>query len=188
MGRVRVEPDLSVPGHPEIFVIGDLAAAAGEDGASLPGTAPVAMQGADAAARNILRSIRGETRTPFRYRDRGSMATIGRAAAVAQIGRLKLHGFVAWVAWLFIHIIALIGFRNRVAVMMEWAWSYLTWQRGARLITGELGDRLAQPGRVLGSAAESESGPRASHVSPAAASVTAGDRSEGVADGGRAGT
>jgi NADH:ubiquinone reductase (H+-translocating) len=153
MGRVLVEPDLSVPGHPELFVIGDLAAFTHQGGSPLPGTAPVAMQAARAAASNVLRSIRGAAPLPFRYRDRGSMATIGRAAAVAQIGRIRLHGLAAWLVWLFIHILALIGFRNRLAVMMEWAWSYLTWQRGARLITGEVGPRLAEPGRVLGTAA-----------------------------------
>jgi NADH:ubiquinone reductase (H+-translocating) len=150
MGRVIVEPDLSVPGHENIFVVGDLAAFTDEGGAPLAGTAPVAMQGAATAAGNILRSIRGEPREAFRYRDRGSMATIGRAAAVAQLGRLRLHGLIAWLAWLFIHIFALIGFRNRLAVMMEWGWSYLTWQRGARLITGEVGAWLAQPGEVTG--------------------------------------
>jgi NADH:ubiquinone reductase (H+-translocating) len=153
MGRVLVEPDLSVPGHPELFVIGDLAAFTHQGGSPLPGTAPVAMQAARAAASNVLRSTRGAAPLPFRYRDRGSMATIGRAAAVAQIGRIRLHGLAAWLVWLFIHILALIGFRNRLAVMMEWAWSYLTWQRGARLITGEVGPRLAEPGRVLGAAA-----------------------------------
>lgn len=152
MGRVVVEPDLSVPGHPEIFVVGDQASFTHQGEAPLPGIAPVAIQGARVAAANIGRTLRGVGREPFRYRDRGSMATIGRAAAVAQVGRWKLHGLSAWVVWLFIHILALIGFRNRVAVMMEWAWSYLTWQRGARLITGEVGARLAEPGRVLGTA------------------------------------
>ncbi|CAN5841797.1 MAG: NAD(P)/FAD-dependent oxidoreductase [Gemmatimonadetes bacterium] len=150
MGRVLVEPDLSVPGHANVFVIGDLAAFTHQGGTPLAGTAPVAMQGAATAAANILKSIRGEPREAFRYRDRGNMATIGRAAAVAQVGRIRLHGLIAWLAWLFIHIFALIGFRNRLAVMMEWAWSYLTWQRGARLITGEVGAWLAQPGEAIG--------------------------------------
>jgi NADH dehydrogenase len=124
------------------------------------------MQGAATAAANILKSIRGEPREAFRYRDRGSMATIGRAAAVAQVGRLRLHGLIAWLAWLFIHIFALIGFRNRLAVMMEWAWSYLTWQRGARLITGEVGAWLAQPGEVIGeSLAEEGDGASVADVS-----------------------
>lgn len=159
MGRVVVEPDLSVPGHPELFVIGDLASFTHQDGQPLPGTAPVAMQEARAAAANITRLVRGEGVRPFRYRDRGSMATIGRAAAVGQIGRVKLHGILAWLAWLFIHILYLVGFRNRVAVLFEWAWSYLTWQRGARLITGEIGPRLAAPGQVLGGAAPDGTGP-----------------------------
>jgi NADH:ubiquinone reductase (H+-translocating) len=150
IGRVVVEPDLSVPGYANVFVIGDLAAFTHQGGTPLPGTAPVAMQGAATAAANILRSVRGKPREAFRYKDRGSMATIGRAAAVAQVGRLRLHGLIAWLAWLFIHIFALIGFRNRLAVMMEWGWSYLTWQRGARLITGEVGPWLAPPGRVSG--------------------------------------
>jgi NADH dehydrogenase len=140
MGRVVVEPDLSVPGHPEVFVVGDLAAFTHQrkDGQPLPGVAQVAMQGGTAAARNVLRTLRGERRAPFHYRDKGSMATIGRAKAIAEIGKLKLSGFVAWLAWLFIHLFFLIGFQNRITVMLEWAWSYLSWQRGARLITGEV--------------------------------------------------
>jgi NADH:ubiquinone reductase (H+-translocating) len=138
MGRVQVLPDLSVPGHPEIFAIGDNASIThgSPSGKPLPGVAQVAMQSGVVAARNIVRSIRGQPRQPFRYRDKGSMATIGRARAIAQIGRLELSGFLAWWAWLFVHILFLVSFRNRVAVLMEWAWSYLTWQRGARLITG----------------------------------------------------
>jgi NADH dehydrogenase len=135
-GRVRVEPDLSVPGHPEAFAIGDMCALLGENGQPLPGLAPVAIQQGRAAAANVLRRLRGEPTRPFRYRDRGSMATIGRAAAVAVVGRLRLSGLPAWLAWLFIHIMFLIGFRNRFLVLFEWAWAYLSWQRGARLITG----------------------------------------------------
>lgn len=138
MGRVEVLPDLSIPGHPEVFVIGDLASFPHQTGTPLPGVAQVAMQGGRAAARNIRRTLGREPRERFHYRDKGSMATIGRAKAIAEIGRVKLTGFVAWLAWLFIHVLFLIGFRNRVAVFMEWAWSYLTWQRGARLITGEV--------------------------------------------------
>jgi NADH:ubiquinone reductase (H+-translocating) len=138
MGRVQVEPDLSVAGCPGVFVIGDLASFTHQTGEPLPGTAPVAMQQARAAARGIRRLLRGESPEPFRYRDKGSMATIGRAAAVAQIAGLKLTGLIAWLAWLFIHIAFLIGFRSRVAVLLEWAWSYITWQRGARLITGDV--------------------------------------------------
>jgi len=136
-GRVLVNPDLTVPGHPEIFVIGDLAALKGEDGNMLPGIAPVAMQEGAAAARNIERDLHGEPRRNFHYFDKGSLATIGRAAAVAQFGNLQISGFVAWLAWLFVHIFFLIGFRNRIIVLIHWAWSYLTYERGARLITGD---------------------------------------------------
>ena len=135
-GRVMVERDLSIPGHPEAFAIGDLCAFIAEDGRPLPGLAPVALQQGRAAARNVLRRLAGEPTEAFRYRDRGSMATIGRAAAVAVVGRLRLSGLPAWLAWLFVHIMFLIGFRNRFLVLFEWAWAYVSWQRGARLITG----------------------------------------------------
>jgi NADH dehydrogenase len=135
-GRVAVEPDLSLPGHPEAFAIGDMCAFIGAGGHPLAGLAPVAIQQGRAAAENLLRRLRGETTRPFRYRDRGSMATIGRAAAVAVVGRLRLSGLTAWLAWLFVHIMFLIGFRNRFLVLFQWAWAYLSWQRGARLITG----------------------------------------------------
>ncbi len=135
-GRVRVNPDLTLPGHPEVFVVGDLAAVdqGGELGL-VPGLAPAAIQEGRYAARMIVRTLRGAARPPFRYRDKGILATIGRAAAVARIGRLLFSGLLAWLAWLFIHIFFLIGFRNRVAVILQWAWSYVTFQRGARLIT-----------------------------------------------------
>jgi NADH:ubiquinone reductase (H+-translocating) len=145
-----VREDLSVPGHPEIFVIGDLAAFSHQTGAPLPGIAPVAMQQARHAARNILAALRGEETTPFRYRDRGSMATIGRAAAVADFGRVRLAGVTAWFSWLFIHIFFLIGFRSRLLVLIQWAYSYLTFRRGARLITGELEPGPAPPGSPPG--------------------------------------
>jgi NADH dehydrogenase len=134
-GRVRVEPDLTIPGHPEVFVIGDLAHVE-EEGRPVPGVAPAAMQMGDYAAGAIIRSLNHQPREPFRYRDKGSMATIGRAAAVAQIGRWKSSGIVAWLLWLFVHILFLIGFRNRLLVLIQWAWSYVTYDRGARLITG----------------------------------------------------
>jgi NADH:ubiquinone reductase (H+-translocating) len=134
-GRVVVEPDLTVPGHPEIAVIGDLAALKQPDGSPVPGVAPAAIQEGRHAARNVLRAVRGEPRVPFRYRDKGTLATIGRAAAVARIGRWQFSGFPAWLAWLLVHIFFLIGFRNRVAVILQWGWSYLTFKRGARLIT-----------------------------------------------------
>ncbi len=136
-GRVLVGPDLSVPGHPEVFVIGDLASLAGKDGKPLPGLAPVAMQQGRAVAGNIGRAMRGMACQPFRYKDRGTLATIGRAAAVADFGKFHVTGFIAWILWLFVHIMFLIGFRNRVLVMLEWSWSYLTYERAARLITGD---------------------------------------------------
>ncbi len=137
-GRVVVGADLSLSGYPNVFVIGDLASAAGKDGKPLPGLAPVAMQEARAVAKNIAREMQGEPRLPFHYRDRGTMATIGRAAAVADFGKIRLTGFPAWIIWLFVHIMFLIGFRNRLLVMIEWAWSYLTYERAARLITGDV--------------------------------------------------
>ncbi|MCA9636641.1 MAG: NAD(P)/FAD-dependent oxidoreductase [Myxococcales bacterium] len=132
-GRVRVEPDLSLPGHPEVFVVGDMAALQ-QDGAWLPGVAQVALQGGHQAARNLLRRQAGAPTEPFHYRDKGSMATIGRSAAVAEVGRLRTTGIFAWVLWWLVHIVALIGFRNRVVVMLEWIWAYLSWQRSARVI------------------------------------------------------
>jgi len=138
-GRVRVRPDLSFLEYPEVFVIGDLAALVDEKGAPLPGVAPVAMQQGVAAGKNIARLMKGDATVPFHYHDKGSMATIGRAAAIADFGKVRLSGFLAWLAWLFIHILFLIGFRNRLMVMIQWAWSYITYERGARLITGEGG-------------------------------------------------
>ena len=135
-GRVLVQPDLSVPGHPEVFVIGDLAALNDENGKMLPGVAQVAIQQGKCVAEMISRDLENQSRRNFHYHDKGSLATIGRAAAVAQIGKFELSGYFAWLAWLFIHILFLIGFRNRLLVMIQWAWSYLTYERGARLITG----------------------------------------------------
>jgi NADH dehydrogenase len=135
-GRVAVQPDLSVPGHPEVFVIGDLAAIKDESGRMLPGVAQVAIQEGNWVGETIGRDLEKQPRRPFHYRDKGSLATIGRAAAVAKIGKFELSGYFAWLAWLFIHIFFLIGFRNRILVMIQWAWSYLTYERGARLITG----------------------------------------------------
>jgi len=135
-GRVLVKPDLSVPGHPEIFVIGDMASLKDVRGRPLPGVAQVAMQQGAWAAGNVLRAVQGKPGRPFRYRDLGNMATIGRNSAVADIRGLRLTGFVAWLAWALVHILNLIGFRNRVLVGLQWLWSYLTFQRGARLITG----------------------------------------------------
>lgn len=134
-GRVLVQPDLSVPQDPRVFVIGD-AAALQQDEAWIPGVAPAAIQGGQHVARMIQAELRGEPTTPFRYFDKGSMATIGRSAAIASVGNLKLHGGLAWLAWLVIHLLFLIGFRNRAMVLFQWAWAYLTFQRGARLLTG----------------------------------------------------
>jgi NADH dehydrogenase len=138
-GRVHVEPDLTIPGRGNIYVIGDLAHL-DQDGRPLPGVAPVAIQMGRHTARNLARTIRGEPRLPFRYKDKGNMATIGRKSAVAQIGRLELWGFPAWVMWLTIHILYLIGFRNRFVVMFEWAWAYFTYQRSARVILEPQGE------------------------------------------------
>jgi NADH dehydrogenase len=132
-GRVPVEPDLSVPGHPEIFVVGDLAAVKG-----VPGIAPAAKQMGARAARNIMNRIAGRRTEPFRYRDYGQLATIGRKAAVADFGRFKLWGFPAWFVWLWAHIYFLINFRNRIVVMIDWAWSYWTFQRYSRIVTKKL--------------------------------------------------
>ena len=136
-GRVLVNPDLSLPGHPEIFVIGDLAALKDASGQLVPGVAPAAIQQGKATARNIVRDLQRQPRRDFRYWNKGSLATIGRAAAIAQFGKIHISGFVAWLSWLFVHIFFLIGFRNRVIVLIQWAWSYFTYERGARLITGD---------------------------------------------------
>jgi NADH dehydrogenase len=132
-GRVKVEADLSVPGHPEVYVAGDLASCV-QDGKPVPGVAPAANQMGEHAARNVLRRVAGQPTVPFRYRDKGSLAAIGRRAAVADIRGLKLAGLAAWLAWLGIHIFFLIGFRNRIVVLLEWALAYFTHQRNARLI------------------------------------------------------
>jgi len=137
-GRVLVDPDLSLPGHPEVFVIGDLAALKDAAGKLLPGVAPVAILEARYVAKLIRSELQSQQspRKPFHYHDKGSLATIGRAAAIAQFGKIHISGFIAWLAWLFIHILFLIGFRNRVLVFIQWAWSYFTYERSARLITG----------------------------------------------------
>jgi NADH:ubiquinone reductase (H+-translocating) len=145
-GRVQVTSELSVPGHPEVFVAGDLAAFA-QEGRPLPGVAPAAMQMGRHAARNVARLAHGERPRPFRYVDKGSLATIGRRAAVADLGRVRLSGLPAWLAWLGIHIFFLIGFRNRFVVMFEWAWAYLTYQRSARIILEPPGNASLGAGR-----------------------------------------
>jgi NADH dehydrogenase len=136
VGRVTVAPDLSVPGHPEIFIAGDLANFTHQTGAALPGVAQVAKQQGSHAARNIDAVVRGGATRPFRYLDPGNMATIGRAAAIADFGWLRVSGFLGWLMWLFVHILFLVGFRNRLSVLLQWAAAYLTYQRSVRLITG----------------------------------------------------
>jgi NADH dehydrogenase len=138
IGRAIVEPDCSIPGHPEVFVLGDAAAFNHQEGGTLPGLSPVAIQMGEYAARTIRGDLAGRPRRPFHYWDKGQLAVIGRGQAVADIWKLHFGGFFAWLAWIFVHIFFLIGFRNRVMVLLEWAWSYLTFGRGARLITGEL--------------------------------------------------
>ncbi|WP_346017112.1 NAD(P)/FAD-dependent oxidoreductase [Pseudenhygromyxa sp. WMMC2535] len=135
--RVHVGADLSVPGHPEIFVAGDLAHAEGPDGKPYPGQAPVAMQQGRYVARAILRELAGEDRGRFEFVDKGQMATIGRSRAIVEVGKLRFGGITAWWTWLLVHIYYLTGFRNRVLVLIQWAWSYLTFNRGARLIVSK---------------------------------------------------
>ena len=134
-GRVLIEPDLTVPGHPNLFVIGDLAALGGADGRPLPGVAQVAIQMGRHAAANITRALENQPYRPFTYRDLGNMATIGRASAVADFGWIRLHGAPAWWLWGLVHVGFLVGLRNRVSVMLDWFWSYLTYRSGTRLIT-----------------------------------------------------
>ncbi|HEY0141608.1 MAG TPA: NAD(P)/FAD-dependent oxidoreductase [Thermoanaerobaculia bacterium] len=136
-GRVLVNADLTIPGHPEVFVLGDLAAAKQHDGTFVPGVAPGAIQAGQHTAKNLIRALEGQPLRAFRYKDKGSLATLGRARAVADFGKFTLSGFAAWFAWLAIHIFFLIGFRNRFLVITQWAWAYFTYQRGARLITGK---------------------------------------------------
>ncbi|MGE5127668.1 MAG: NAD(P)/FAD-dependent oxidoreductase, partial [Betaproteobacteria bacterium] len=135
-GRVRVRSDLTLPEDPRVYVIGDLASLE-QDGRPVPGVAPAALQMGRHAADNIARAVSGRPLRPFRYRDKGSLATIGRSRAVGLIGGLHLSGLLAWLAWLVVHIYSLIGFRNRLVVLVTWTWAYVTWQRSARLIVGD---------------------------------------------------
>jgi NADH dehydrogenase len=135
-GRIQVEPDLTLPGHPEIFVLGDMATYPHQTGKPLPGVAPVAIQQGRFAARLIACRLRNRPLPTFRYRDYGNMATIGRSAAVADFGKLHFSGFVAWMLWLVVHLINLVSFRNRLLVLVQWGWNYFTYDRSARLITG----------------------------------------------------
>jgi len=145
-GRVIVGPDCAVPGHPELFVIGDMASftPAGAS-APLPGISPVAIQEARLVARNILDDVAGVPRRTFEYFDKGFMATIGRARAVAQLGRLRMSGLLAWLAWVFVHLWYLVGFRNRLAVFTNWIWAYVISRHGARVITGRSASRVPDP-------------------------------------------
>jgi NADH dehydrogenase len=145
-GRVLVEPDLSIRGHSEVYVIGDLSTLLDPTAHPVPGVAPAAIQEGRHAAKNILRACEGKPSKPFRYFDKGSLATIGRADAVAQLGPIKLSGFIAWVAWLVVHIFFLIGFQNRLSVVVDWAWAYFADRREARLVIGNI-DGYLHPGR-----------------------------------------
>jgi NADH dehydrogenase len=133
-GRIQVSPDLSVPGHPEVFVVGDLAALV-QDGRQVPGVGPAAIQEGASAGKNIVRDLRRQPRKNFRYRNKGDLATIGRSRAIADLGWIRFSGRFAWFFWLFVHIMYLVGFRNRLSVLFEWAYAYFTYQHGARLIT-----------------------------------------------------
>ena len=136
-GRVIVEPDLSVPGHPEIFVIGDLANYSHQTGQPLPGVAQPAIQQGRYVANLLARRLRGKQTRPFHYFDKGNMATIGRGAAVADLHGLRLAGLPAWLIWIFIHLLYIVQFQNRLLIMLQWAWLYISYDRSARLITGE---------------------------------------------------
>jgi NADH dehydrogenase len=136
-GRVIVAPDLSLPGHAEVFVAGDQARVPGPDGRPLPGVAPVALQQGRHVGRSLARELAGRPREPFRYRDKGQMATIGRSRAIVELGRLRFAGLPAWLLWIVVHIYYLTGFENRLLVVIQWAWSYLSFRRGARLIVGK---------------------------------------------------
>jgi NADH dehydrogenase len=144
-GRALVEPDCTIPSHPEVFVLGDAAAYEHQEGGTLPGTCPVAIQMGEYTARIIQGDLAGRPRRAFRYRDKGQLAVIGRGRAVADIWRLHFGGLLAWLIWIFVHIFFLIGFRNRVLVLIQWAWSYITYSRGARLITEEIHPRVPAP-------------------------------------------
>jgi NADH dehydrogenase len=154
-GRVRVQNDLSVPGHPEVFVAGDLASLE-VDGKLIPGVAPAAKQMGNCAADNILAAINGRATAPFRYRDWGALATIGRHSAVAQLPTFRLSGILAWWFWLLLHIFFLIGFRSRLIVLINWAWAYFTFERGARIILGNENQRGSHGSEEEGGAREVE--------------------------------
>ncbi|MBV9778619.1 MAG: FAD-dependent oxidoreductase, partial [Acidobacteriaceae bacterium] len=153
-GRIKVNPDLTIPNYPDIFVIGDLAAATKPDGTPLPGVAQVAMQGGSYAAKTIIRRVEGEPQNkPFRYFDKGDLAVIGRARAVANIFGVHISGFLAWLVWLFIHLMYIVEFQSRVLVFIQWGFEYITFGRGARLITGTAAsDSVAGTGKLTSTA------------------------------------
>jgi NADH dehydrogenase len=170
-GRVFVEPDLTIKGFDNVFVIGDMAMLLQENGEPVPGVSPAAMQMGAATAKNILRDQHDKPRENFRYVDKGTMATIGRSRAIAQVAGLKFRGFIAWTMWLFLHVFFLIGFRNRLAVMFDWFWAYLTRERSARLITGDAddlrdaihflrGEPVEKPEKVKGKIRKAKAGAR----------------------------
>jgi NADH:ubiquinone reductase (H+-translocating) len=173
-GRVLIEKDLTIPGHPRAFAIGDAARLDGPDGKPLPGVSPVAMQQARTAAKSIRRALEGKELSAFQYFDKGSMATIGRSRAIAMVDRMHLTGLIAWLAWLVIHIFYLVGFKNRLVVLIIWAWSYVTYRRGARLVTGTPTD-LARTCSMLGVGV---GGFRPAHAEVAAIGGASGPRSE----------
>jgi len=142
-GRVIVEPDLSIPGHPEVFVAGDMALVNRDGKGPVPGVAPAANQEGRAAAKNVMRLMRGEPTKVFRYLNKGDLAVIGRSRAIADLGKIRFTGRPAWLFWLTLHIMYLVGFRNRLTVLLQWAYSYVTYQRGVRVITNA--DRRGEP-------------------------------------------
>ncbi len=160
-GRVKANLDLTLPGRQHVYVAGDLALVSQEGGHPVPGLAPAAIQEGQHVARNMVATLRGDVRQPFRYRNRGTLSTIGRARAVGEVGRFHVKGVLAWLAWLFVHIFFLIGFRNRFAVILQWAWSYATWGRGARLIVD-----TAEQWRLAVRDVQAEDGPRRTPAPP----------------------
>ncbi|WP_437635940.1 NAD(P)/FAD-dependent oxidoreductase [Sorangium sp. So ce854] len=171
IGRVKVAPDCSLPGHPNAFAIGDMAMLRDRNGVDVPGLSPAAIQQGRFVARSILGDLAGRPRGQFAYRDKGTMATIGRSRAIAKVGRLQMSGMLAWLAWLGVHVLFLIGFKNRFAVMFAWMWQYITFKRGARLITGHTA-QTALP--AAATAVEPPPAPRPSARAAAADAVSGG--------------
>lgn len=184
-GRVPVKADLSLPLNPEVFVIGDMSKAMQEDGSMVPGVAQGALQGGQHAAKMILRTLKGQPREPFKYWDKGSMATIGRSQAVLEVGKLKMTGLPAWFAWMLVHIYFLVGFGNRVLVFMQWVWAYVFFYRGARLIThwktGRSIPRLGSPWAPDGSPGADDTNTRQAQVEGEVEDYPGGDDPSKVA-------